>query len=91
MHAPLAAEQIGSPLPKCRHEKRLDELAAVANRHHEEHVLVFRTAITHARDAGRALRKAKKLVNHKGWGQWLEDNFHASAETARAYMRLAKG
>lgn len=90
MPAPPAEGQNGSRYRNAE-EKRLDELAAAANRHHKEHGLVFRTAITHARDAGRALWKAKKLVNHKGWGQWLEDNFDASAETARAYMRLAKG
>lgn len=67
----------------------LEELAEQANGHHAEVVGSYRTALLHAKLAGDALRKAKRQVPHGGFTGWLKENFHASEETARAYMRVS--
>jgi hypothetical protein len=70
--------------------KTTEELAARANACHERVIASVRKSLYAARDAGRALIKAKKLVGHGNWDRWKEQNFDASKETARIYMRIAR-
>lgn len=67
-----------------------EELAAYANEQHENVMGALHTAINHAKLAGDALNAAKSKIAHGGWGKWLNANFHASARTARVYMRVSK-
>jgi N6-adenosine-specific RNA methylase IME4 len=68
----------------------LRSLAAKANaeaRAAEEH---HQQSKEHARRCGEALIRAKALVPHGEWGQWLRANFERAARTARLYMQLAQ-
>lgn len=69
---------------------RLADLAAKANTQHKLCLETASTAIQHARNCGQALIEAKSLCAHGIWQPWLRDNFHASARTARACMRIAR-
>ena len=46
--------------------------------------------LQHYRRAGEMLIEAKEQVEMGHWGDWLEDHFHLTANTARVYMRLAR-
>lgn len=69
---------------------KLATLIAQANESHASVMATFRKAIYYAKDAGDALRAAKQYVGHGNWLTWLDDNFKASAETARIYMRISE-
>jgi hypothetical protein len=71
-------------------KKTPTELAKVANHHHAAVLQCVRSALQHAKQAGDALRAAKKQVGHGCWTAWLADKFTASPETARAYMRVSQ-
>jgi hypothetical protein len=68
----------------------LPELAAAANRYHDEAVGHARSALECAWHAGHALLAAKKLCRHGEWTSWLAANFRGSHDLANKYMRLAK-
>jgi hypothetical protein len=36
--------------------------------------------------AGGKLLEAKGQIKHGGWGEWLDDNFHLSYDTAKIWM-----
>jgi ParB family chromosome partitioning protein len=77
-----SAALVRSTHPQRRH-RRLEELAATANRAHDD-------AVHCALDAGRALLEAKKLVGHGQWRQWLSDHCKFSERTAQVYMQAAR-
>lgn len=85
------AEENANRLAESMQRMSDDELAAVANHHHNEHSLATRSAVTHARDAGRALLVMKQRVLHGRWGEWVRKNFKGKASTARLYMQVARG
>lgn len=66
----------------------LGALATELNHHFRSAEQHARSAVEHALEAGRLLTEAKALIDHGGWGRWLEDNFEGSARTARAWMQL---
>lgn len=75
----------------------IDELRAVANREHaatdRARVAIERAAsdyLDHAIRAGEALAEIRAQVPEGSWGEWLAQNFDASAFTARIYIRFAK-
>lgn len=58
----------------------------------EKAILCAKWASIRAFLLGRALVHAKKLVGHGDWEKWIENYLQGtSIETARRYMRLAKG
>lgn len=69
-------------------EVSLATWARKANEAHSQVLDSMRGALTHARAAGGYLCKAKKNCRHGDWTAWLQENFHASEETARVYMRI---
>lgn len=72
-------------------KRRLGELKEAANSNHTKAASVLKKALDHARQAGEALCEAKKRLGGRGkWTRWLRDNFEASIETARVYMRVAR-
>ena len=70
----------------------LPKLAKIANRYHREANHAWYNALDYARASGRALVKARSFfpVRGGGWKKWIEDNFDASYETAKVYMRIAR-
>lgn len=58
-------------------------------RAHRSVISHLHKAVCNAKEAGDALRKAKPRVGHGNWLKWLAANFDASAETARAFVKLA--
>ncbi|QDT52242.1 hypothetical protein Pan44_02510 [Caulifigura coniformis] len=73
-------------------EQSLEALRDEANSAHNSVLSSMRDVVKFAKQAGDALTAVKKLVGHKNWTNWLTDNnnFKASPETARAYMRIAR-
>lgn len=74
-------------------KRLLPGLIQEANFHHKEAKCAWRGALEHALKSGKALNKARyySLSWKRGlWKKWLEDNFDASPETAKVYMRVAK-
>lgn len=72
-------------------QSSLETCAKGANREHREVISSIRNVVLHAKAAGEWLVKAKeKYCYHGAWTKWLKENFEASPETARAYMRVAK-
>jgi hypothetical protein len=68
----------------------LDELAATANKWHDE---ATSHAVEAAWHAGTALNNAFELKEHGGhgnWCPWLKENFHGSRKTATDYRNIAK-
>lgn len=64
-------------------------LASLANSEHELARKSGESMIEHAARAGEALVAAKAQVPHGEWLPWLEENFHASQQTASRYMMIA--
>lgn len=67
----------------------LGELAAIANKFHEQVEESGRSMLQAAWNAGQALLNAKVLCEHGDWIPWVEANFHGSLRTAQVYMQLA--
>jgi len=71
-------------------EIKLGTLATRANEAHDGVISSLNKAIYYAKNAGDVLRMAKPKVGHGNWLEWLDQNFRASAETARVYMRISE-
>ena len=73
-------------------KKSLANHANSANINHDRVVEHLKEALRHARIAGNALNRAKRIVKSQKelWKPWLEKNFSASYETAASYMRIAR-
>jgi len=68
------------------------QLSGIARRLASEHdafTKSLNTSLEHAKRAGELLIEAKGVVEHGGWGEWLETNFQGSVDTACRYMRIA--
>ncbi|MDR3664230.1 MAG: DUF3102 domain-containing protein, partial [Mycobacterium sp.] len=91
---PLTANGVGRPadedFDEVIEEADLPELAAVANRFHQQFEDHVRSAVECAWYAGRALNTAKVLFRRGEWLPWLEANFRGSRQTAERYMALAR-
>ncbi len=68
----------------------LDALAARIRHEHQAAKIAARKTLEHAIRAGDLLLKAKALVGHGHWGDWLNDHCEVSERTAQGYMRLAR-
>jgi hypothetical protein len=66
----------------------LKSCAKCANREHREVLGSVRSALRHAMEAGMWLVSAKTHCSFGTWETWLKENFKASPETARCYMRV---
>jgi predicted transcriptional regulator len=70
-------------------EPTLQELAAAANREHEEGCRAARGALVHWLNAGEALLAAKKRIGWGEWTDWLVANFDGPPSMAKYYVRIA--
>ena len=68
----------------------LVELAASINRNIHDAESRAQSATMLALEAGMQLNRAKELVPHGAWNDWLTTNVDVAPRTAQAYMRLAK-
>lgn len=68
----------------------LPALAEMANEATSQFMNSLQRTVTSAVIAGRALQAAKDQLEHGEWGDWLDQNFSQSKETARRMMRVAK-
>lgn len=68
----------------------LKDISNEINVAHNKVVEACRSSVGHAIKAGELLIKAKSVVIHGEWGNWLKDNLILSKRTAQAYMRLAR-
>jgi hypothetical protein len=66
------------------------DLVEKINLHYDKANIKWHSALLHAKLCGFYLRKAKKLVEHGCWLQWIDDNFKGKRETAKKYMFIAK-
>ena len=57
---------------------------------HDQFLVSFQTSIGHARRVGELLLTAKEQLSHGKFTDWVESRCPFSAETARAYMRVAR-
>lgn len=73
-----------------RKQKSLSELTTRVNALHLRIEQALRTAILLAKETGALLYKIKKRLGHGEFGDWLENNFASSPETARVYMRISQ-
>ena len=64
------------------------ELAKQINEHHAACETAMQSALQHAIAAGELLAKAKALVPHGTWADWLTQNFASTQRTASLYVRL---
>lgn len=71
-------------------QSTLPELAKKINAQVEAAEGRARSALQYALDAGQLLNKAKVMVPHGKWNDWLVENCVVAPRTAQAYMRLAK-
>lgn len=68
----------------------LSSLAVDIAHGHEAALQAYGRTVEHCRRTGELLIKAKALVPHGEWLQWIEDHCAFSARAAQVYMRLAK-
>jgi hypothetical protein len=68
----------------------LDSLATYINESHRSCLECSRNAIGHAVEAGELLLKAKALVGHGRFENWIKKFTKLSPRTARAYMQVGK-
>jgi hypothetical protein len=68
----------------------LEQIAFELDATHEKCLKHSRHSLDTAIDAGKLLLKAKEMVGHGKWSEWLKKNVKFSPQTARAYMRLAE-
>ncbi len=66
------------------------QLIRQANSHHDQAATLFVSALNHAKQAGEALREARRRALGKRWTRFSHEHFNGSQETARVYMRIAK-
>lgn len=60
------------------------------NCEHNAATIAAAKAVDHAMRAGDLLLQAKEALPHGAFTQWLDEHFHGSSRTARAYMQLAR-
>lgn len=82
--------EMSDEIPAARNAAELSQLAAYANRKHHAAQEHAKQTLLCARAGGEALNEAKARVDHGGWGDWLAENFEATPQTARNYMRIAR-
>lgn len=68
----------------------LKNISTEINTEHEIVVNACKSAVEHAIKAGELLIKAKSMVNHGEWLDWMKDNCEMTERTAQTYMRLAR-
>ncbi len=69
----------------------LDAIAGKINREHEAALLDAKSAVEHARAAGRLLLEAKERCPNGEWGKWLSANCNdISVRTAQRYMVIVR-
>lgn len=69
---------------------QLADLAEQANGAHKACEQAARSMLSHARDCGDVLNRAKGYFPHGEWEGWLAENCQFSAGQARRYMRIAR-
>lgn len=71
--------------------EKLDALAEKINEGHEQCLKLLRSSLTHARNTGTSLLRAKKLVKGSGqpWENWVQENCEFSISQAQRYMLIA--
>ena len=69
---------------------QLADFAEQANGAHKACEQAARTMLSHARDCGDVLIRAKEYLRHGEWGGWLAENCQFSAGQARRYMDVAR-
>lgn len=88
------AENSNGKRAKQQHATVSSDLLKEANELHQQVMDAQREAIYKAKEAGDRLIKlkvqVKKKYGVKQWTRWLLDNFAASVETARVYMKIAR-
>lgn len=75
-------------MPKA--DKKLAALAANIRAGHLKCVDALKNALVTARDVGKHLIEAKKLVQHGQWLHWVADNCVFSVRMAQNYMLVAR-
>ncbi len=76
-----------------RKAKQANNLAELAAEIHTEHEAMEKAAFSgaeHAWNVGKLLVKAKDLVSHGQWEQWVQTNCVFSPRSARAYISVAR-
>ncbi len=73
-----------------KRDQELLSLAETAVKHHTAGTAALTTGLEHYKAAGDALLKAKKIVGHGNFKDWLEKSVKISRETVTLYIRLAK-
>ena len=68
----------------------LPDKTAKANQIHRQIQRHERDMLKLARQCGRILLEIKAIKKHGTWKKWIHDNFIASYDTARDYMRVAR-
>lgn len=68
----------------------IDDKFSQATRFAAESVRNGHAAIIAAIECGKMLIKAKAIIGHGSWLNWLADNTKVSADTSQRWMRLAK-
>lgn len=81
----LVLVEAGNPV-----ERELVGLAAKINQEHDAFNTGVRTTFQHALAAGEGLRRAKEIVGHGRWIDWVEENCKFALRTGQKYMRLAQ-
>ncbi len=71
-------------------DRELAGLAAEINWYHDAYDSGIRTSFQHALAAGEGLLRAKDLVGHGRWIDWVEENCKFALRTGQKYMRLAQ-
>lgn len=75
--------------------KELPKLADKANGAYRKSIATWRRSLQYAKECGDALCEARKFFRTKGsgprrWKVWLKQNFDASYESAKVYMRVSR-
>jgi hypothetical protein len=73
-----------------REDLSLAELAKQIDAEHMQCEVDVRSALTHARMAGKLLQQAKAKVPRGTWLAWLDDNCKITPRSAQRYMRLVE-
>ncbi len=69
---------------------KMNDLAAQINAEHERALSAVRTSLTHAKNAGELLIRAKQQCGHGKWLPWLAANVRVSIRVAQNYMSVAE-
>lgn len=82
--------QVASPTELETRQEQLDEIAKGINAAHDNVHAALKQGAHAAMEAGRLLCKAKELVPHGQWRDWLSNNTTQSERTAQLYMQFAR-